>query len=243
MTSVPPIRREIVVGAPPEVAFALFTSHIGAWWPLAAYSVFCGSVALEGDRLVERSGAREAVWAEVTDWQPPRQFALNWHPREGGGGPSTAIRVNFDGVEQSTRVTLEHSGWEALADPAAARQEYDSGWPGVLARFAGAVSVERPTAEWFVLTHTPGPALPDGSRIFTHPDFAEHVAFLDRLAERQLLVAAGPLTERSGTGMAVLRIPAGEQVDVAALATGDDQSVVRGILQVRVEPWDVRVGG
>jgi hypothetical protein len=34
-----PIRREILVSPLPDRAFALFTSHIGRWWPLRDFSV------------------------------------------------------------------------------------------------------------------------------------------------------------------------------------------------------------
>jgi len=51
-----PIRREVTVTVPVETAFALFTAHIGHWWPLAGFSVNGADslVAFEGDRLVER---------------------------------------------------------------------------------------------------------------------------------------------------------------------------------------------
>jgi uncharacterized protein YciI len=87
--------------------------------------------------------------------------------------------------------------------------------------------------------HTAGPALAPGSSPFAHPDFPEHVAFLRRLRERGLLVAAGPLDEPA-TGMAVIRIP--DPADVAEytrLAQDDDQSVARGLFVVRVRPWHV----
>ena len=54
MTALPAIRREVVVAAPADTAFALFTAHIGAWWPAEEYSVFggAGTVAFEGRELV-----------------------------------------------------------------------------------------------------------------------------------------------------------------------------------------------
>lgn len=247
MTAVAPIRREVLVDAPPDVAFALFTAHIGSWWPMGAYSVYEGSVAFEGSRLVERSGAQMSVWAEVTEWSPPTRLALDWHPGH-PDGPATTVELTFEPAGAATLVRLVHSGWEALAQPAAAREEYTNGWPGVLGRFAAAGTADAAKtgdteASWFLLTHTPGPAVADGASVFAHPDFGEHFAFLSRLAERGLLVAAGPIPARSGAGAAVVRVPAGAAVDVPALASKDDQSVVRGLLEVRVEEWDVRLTG
>ena len=35
MSTVPPIRREVLVDAGPEAAFDVFTAGIGRWWPIA----------------------------------------------------------------------------------------------------------------------------------------------------------------------------------------------------------------
>jgi uncharacterized protein YciI len=94
-------------------------------------------------------------------------------------------------------------------------------------------------ATWFVLRHRPGPALPDGESVFAQAAFAEHVAFLQRLKGRGVLVAAGPLPEEPGSGMTVVRVPAGDDVDVHDLATRDDLSVVQGLLTVEVTRWAV----
>jgi uncharacterized protein YndB with AHSA1/START domain len=42
------------------------------------------------------------------------------------------VRLTFTDLGEQTRVRLEHSGWEIFDDPAAARAEYDEGWPHVL---------------------------------------------------------------------------------------------------------------
>ena len=91
--------------------------------------------------------------------------------------------------------------------------------------------------------HTGGPALPVGEPVFSQPDFGEHVAFLRRMRERGVLVAAGSL-DRRVTGMAVLRVPdPAEAAEYVQLAQEDDLSVVRGLLQVRVQPWHIALEG
>lgn len=35
ISTVPPIRREVLVDAGPEIAFDVFTAGIGRWWPIA----------------------------------------------------------------------------------------------------------------------------------------------------------------------------------------------------------------
>lgn len=96
------------------------------------------------------------------------------------------------------------------------------------------------TDRWYALMHRPGAALKD-ELIFAHPAFAEHVAFLERLRDRGLLVAAGPLPDEPGAGMTIVRVrPEHGEVDVIALATEDDRCVASGYLTVEVRPWHVR---
>jgi len=244
--ALPPIRREVLVAAGPATAFALFTAHLGAWWPVATHSVHGAgaTVAFEGDKVVERFGAQESVWAEVTDWNPPETFQLAWHPGRPPASPTT-VRVTFTASGERTLVTLEHSDWERAEQPEQARAEYGRGWQAVLGRYAARVDgaeTRPPAGRWLVLTHRPGSALAAGDSVFAHPDFAEHLAFLGRLAKRELLVAAGPLRAEEGVGMSVVRVT-DDAIDVGELARADDLSVVRGLLTVDVQPWDVRLAG
>ena len=57
MSTVPPIRREILVDANPQTAFEVFTGRIAQWWPLAEHSVYGAgaTVAFDGGQIVERS--------------------------------------------------------------------------------------------------------------------------------------------------------------------------------------------
>jgi uncharacterized protein YndB with AHSA1/START domain/uncharacterized protein YciI len=243
MTEPAPVRREIVVGVEQAAAFALFTAHLGSWWPLADFSVFgTGStVAFEAGELVERLGSERAVWAEVLDFDPPNSLKLSWHPGD-EVSRATELTVQFLSVGGSTKVRLEHRGWQRLAEPQAARDSYDQGWPTVLGFFERQFSSDAETLSWHVLLHQPGPAVQPGQSVFEHPDFAEHVAFLQRMAGLGILVAAGPLPAGElGSGMTVLRVR--PDVDVAQLATEDDLSVVRGLLSVQIAPWDVRFTG
>ena len=247
-TTIPPLRREVMVSASPDTAFALFTAHIDRWWPLARHSVFGNDamVAFEGDAIVERLGDESSVWAEVTGWDPPGSLSLSWHPG-GDASRSTDLTITFEGLDEGALVRLVHSGWERTESPAEAAAEYGQGWSGVLAVYAASASAttaDVETGSWFALVHTPGPALPDGESIFDHPSFAEHFAFLERLHERGLLVAAGPVDPERGEGMAILRVlPEHGDVDVAELALTDDPCVAGGFLQAEVRPWSVRLVG
>ena len=90
---------------------------------------------------------------------------------------------------------------------------------------------------WFVLHHTPGPAVPAGETVFDQPGIAEHYAFLQRRLAAGELVAAGPLPDGGGAGLTILDVASSEEA--TRLATVDDQAVVSGVLAVTVRPWQV----
>jgi uncharacterized protein YciI len=89
----------------------------------------------------------------------------------------------------------------------------------------------------YVLHHTPGPAVPEGTSVFQHPGINEHFAFLQRRAAAGELVGAGPLPAQEGAGMTIIEVASLQEAQ--RLATEDDQSVVSGVLVVNVEPWQV----
>jgi uncharacterized protein YciI len=241
VTTVPPIRRELLVPVDPVTAFEVFTARIGQWWPVAELSVYgAGStVAFTNGQIIERAAdGRSASWGTVTRWEPGVAVTFTWHP---GATPRQAseVAVTFAADGAQTLVVLEHAGWDAFEDPAAARAEYDQGWPAVLDSYRDH-AVKHDGETWVALLHRPGPAAPAGGSVFDDPGFAEHVAFLTRMSQAGYLVAAGPLTDCDGEGMTILRLPGANQVDRATqLATQDDASVAAGFFTVTVRPWQV----
>lgn len=144
MTALPPVRREILVPAPPERAFSVFTEGIGAWWPLGTHSVYgaTATVGFEDGRIVERSAEGETtVWGTVKEWEPGRIVSFTWHPGH-DADKASAVTVTFQERGDRTLVVLEHTGWEIFADPEAARSEYDGGWVGVLGCYENAIASE-----------------------------------------------------------------------------------------------------
>ena len=157
----PRIHREVLVDADPDTAFEVFTARIARWWPLAEHGVYGAgaTVAFDDGQIVgarartgprrcgarSRGGSRRARWrsAGIRGSQPDR---------------ASHVEVTFAAAADQTLVTLEHTGWEVFADPAAARAEYDHGWPMVLDRTA---SMRRsrpgPGDTWVALMHRPGP--------------------------------------------------------------------------------------
>jgi uncharacterized protein YndB with AHSA1/START domain len=141
MARIPPIRRELLVAASAATAFAVFTEEIGSWWPLGTHAVHGdGTVAFVDRRIVETSAAgKESIWGTVTDWEPPSRLAFTWHPGYEAERASN-VEVTFAPSGERTLVTLIHSGWEAFAEPEAAREEYEQGWPAVLQGYADRMS-------------------------------------------------------------------------------------------------------
>jgi uncharacterized protein YndB with AHSA1/START domain len=140
---VQPVRKSVTVAWDRETAFRRFTSEMGEWWPLGTHSVGqenAVSVTFEGHvggRIYERhTDGATSEWGRVTEWDPPSRVAFTWYPgRDPDGGQ--LVEVYFTPAEDGTRVDLVHSGWERLGERGQElRDGYDSGWEGVLQRFA-----------------------------------------------------------------------------------------------------------
>jgi len=138
MSSLAPIRREILVDAHPDQAFVVFTAQIGKWWPVASHSVHGegSTVVFENNQFIEiAADGQRTVWGTVTEWRPGERLAFSWYP-SADADHASHVTVTFAASDEQTLqtlVTLVHDGWEVFADPADARAEYDEGWPVVLA--------------------------------------------------------------------------------------------------------------
>lgn len=145
------VRREIVVNAPPERAFAVFTEQFDRIKPrehnlLGAPIVETVFEPRVGGSIYDRGeDGSECRWARVLAFEPPERLVFSWDisPQwelETDSGRTSEVEVRFvaDG-ENSTRVVLEHrhldrhgAGWESERDGIAA----DGGWPLYLRRYA-----------------------------------------------------------------------------------------------------------
>ena len=145
------VRRQIVVEAPIERAFAVFTERFGDFKPpehnlLAvpiAETVFEPTV---GGHIYDRGvDGSECRWARVLAYEPPTRVVFSWDisPQwrlETEPDNTSEVEVRF--VAESprrTRVELEHRnldrhgpGWDAVRDGVA----HDAGWPLYLRRFS-----------------------------------------------------------------------------------------------------------
>lgn len=145
MTDELALRKSIVVDCTVETAFRVFTEKTVEWWPFEGHSLFdedADAVVFEGragGRVYERSRTgEEGLWGTLTAWEPPRGFAMTWHPgRKEGGAQDLEVRFSPEG--DGTRVDLVHAGFDRRgADALEARDGYDKGWDAVLALYADA---------------------------------------------------------------------------------------------------------
>ena len=149
------VRRQIVVEAPVDKAFAVFTERLGDFKPpehnlLAvpiAETVFEPRV---GGHIYDRGvDGSECRWARVLAFEPPQRVVFSWDI-----GPTWQLETDPENVSEvevrfvaettnRTRVELEHRnidrhgpGWQAVAEGVG----HDQGWPLYLERYAALFS-------------------------------------------------------------------------------------------------------
>jgi hypothetical protein len=141
-----PLRMSFEVSCPAEHAFAVWTSGIGTWWP-ADHTVTGEddlTVVMQGEvggRIYERTrDGIEHDWGEVTVWSPPTRLVYLWHLRA-DRSDATEVEIRFVATDPaSTRVEIEHRGWDRLgsrADPW--RDRNRAGWATLLPHFQAAI--------------------------------------------------------------------------------------------------------
>jgi uncharacterized protein YndB with AHSA1/START domain len=145
------VRRQIVVDAPIDRAFAVFTDRWGEIKPkehnlLPVPIVETVVEPRVGGHIVDRgTDGSECRWARILAWEPPHRFVFSWDisPQwrlEEDPVRTSEVEVRFVAESPTrTRVELEHRhldrhgpGWEAVGEGVG----LDEGWPHYLARYA-----------------------------------------------------------------------------------------------------------
>ncbi|MEU4591921.1 SRPBCC family protein [Micromonospora aurantiaca (nom. illeg.)] len=146
------VRRQIVVDAPVERAFAVFTERFGDFKPKEhnllsspiTETVFEPKV---GGHIFDRAeDGSECAWARILVFEPPDRLVFSWDispawQLEQDLENASEVEVRFVAeTPQRTRVELEHRnldrhgpGWESVRDGVG----HDQGWPLYLDRYAG----------------------------------------------------------------------------------------------------------
>ena len=151
------VRHSVVVDAPIEEAFRVFTEEFGRFKPpehnlLGAEIAETVFEARVGGHLYDRGvDGSECRWARVLAYEPPHRVVISWDigptwQIEPDPDKTSEVEVRFivDGSER-TRVELEHryldrhgEGWQGVREGVGG----DQGWPLYLGGFAGLFSEE-----------------------------------------------------------------------------------------------------
>jgi uncharacterized protein YndB with AHSA1/START domain len=150
------VTRSVVLDAPVEVAFKVFTEQFDEIKPHEhnLLSVEIAETVFErrvGGSLFDRGvDGTECRWARVLAYEPPRRLVISWDI-----SPQWQIETDLDRTSEvevrfipegddRTRVQLVHrhldrhgDNWQTLRDGIAS----DGGWPLYLQRFVGLISV------------------------------------------------------------------------------------------------------
>ncbi|MEU8072547.1 SRPBCC family protein [Micromonospora sp. NPDC049151] len=152
------VRRQIVVDAPVERAFAVFTERFGDFKPKEhnllpspiTETVFEPKI---GGHIYDRAeDGSECAWARILVFEPPDRLVFSWDispawQLEHDLDNASEVEVRFVAeTPQRTRVELEHRnldrhgpGWESVRDGVG----HDQGWPLYLHRYAGLLTEAR----------------------------------------------------------------------------------------------------
>jgi uncharacterized protein YndB with AHSA1/START domain len=155
------VQKSIVVDAPVERAFEVFTSAMESWWPPdhhildAPLATMVVEPRVGGQIYDVGTDGSECHWGRVLAFEPPTRFVFSWDINlqwqiETDLDRTSEIEVRFiPETEARTRVELEHrnldrhgDGWENMRGAVGS----PGGWGRGLARFAAATE-ERPLPE------------------------------------------------------------------------------------------------
>jgi uncharacterized protein YndB with AHSA1/START domain len=149
------VRRQVVVDAPIERAFAVFVERFGDFKP-KEHNLLGSPIAETrfeqhvGGHIFDRAeDGRECRWARVLAYEPPDRVVFSWDispywQLEADEAKASEVEVRFVAeTPHRTRLELEHRnldrhgpGWEGVRDGVAD----DAGWPLYLARYAEVVA-------------------------------------------------------------------------------------------------------
>ena len=152
------------VPASPQRTFEAFVYEIDQWWqPNGLFDFTVGQQGSlkfepgESGRLIETyEDGSEFVIGRITAWQPPELLAFTWRQASFAPDQLTEVRVTFEPAGEETRVTVEHSGWDAIPQEHAARhgfplmvfqQRHAEWWRALLGRLGARLAApDGPTA-------------------------------------------------------------------------------------------------
>jgi uncharacterized protein YndB with AHSA1/START domain len=149
------VHKSIVVNAPLERAFSVFTDEIGSWWPPDHHVLDAPLAEMvfeprAGGYVYDRgTDGSECRWARVLAYEPPERVVFSWDINlqwqiETDLDRTSEVEISFTAEDDGrTRVDLEHrnldrhgEGWERMRDAVGS----PGGWGRGLGRFAEAAA-------------------------------------------------------------------------------------------------------
>ncbi|MDQ6945288.1 MAG: SRPBCC family protein [Actinomycetota bacterium] len=145
------VRTSIVVEAPIDRAFHVFTEEMASWWNPEHHILRAELAGMVfephvGGHIYDRGvDGSECRWARVLAYDPPRRLVFSWDislrwELETDPDRTSEVEVRFEAEgAKRTRVDFEHrnldrhgGGWEAMRDAVGS----SDGWTSGLLRFA-----------------------------------------------------------------------------------------------------------
>jgi uncharacterized protein YndB with AHSA1/START domain len=145
------VNKSIVVNAPVERAFTVFTDEIGSWWSPDQHILDAPLAEMvfeprEGGHIYDRgTDGSECRWGRVLAYEPPTRVVFSWDINlqwtiETDPERTSEVEIRFTPEgDDRTRVDLEHrnldrhgDGWERMRDAVGS----PGGWGRGLGLFA-----------------------------------------------------------------------------------------------------------
>jgi uncharacterized protein YndB with AHSA1/START domain len=153
VTTIAPVRKQVIIEASAEHCFRVFTDGVGTWWPKQHH---IGTSPLKLAVIEPRAGGRwyaisedasECDTGKVLVWDPPRRLVLAWQiTADWTFDPDfvTEVEVTFtpDGPTR-TVVVLEHRDLERFGERAEELRngvDAEGGWGAILGSYAEAAA-------------------------------------------------------------------------------------------------------
>jgi uncharacterized protein YndB with AHSA1/START domain len=145
-----PLRIVFDVDAEPDHAFWIWTQRASMWWPPSHTAAKRKGTSLvfepkPGGRVFERDpDGNEVDWGTVLVWEPPRRLVYRWHIFS-DTNDATEVEVRFvANGNGTTRVELEHRGWDAFDDGTTRRERNQGQWHRLIPAYARACGEHQP---------------------------------------------------------------------------------------------------
>jgi uncharacterized protein YndB with AHSA1/START domain len=140
-----PLRLVFDVDCGVDDAFELWTERASLWWPPSHTSTRSRATRVifeprQGGRILERRpDGTHVERGSILVWAPPDRLVYKWHILSEDSADATEVEVNFEeNGDGTTKVHIEHRGWEAFVDGEDRRDRNEAGWFGLVESYTAA---------------------------------------------------------------------------------------------------------